>query len=285
MTAGRFFIGCALWAHRGWIGGLYPEGAKPERFLDLYVQRLTAVEGNTTFYAAPGEDVVARWRRVMPAGFKFLPKLPREVTHEGPLADKAQEAARFAWHLSALGGRLGPCFAQLPPYYEADRLGDLLRFVERWPDGVPPLTVELRHPSWFEEGAKERLVRGLAEHGVGRVVLDTRPVYECADDPQVSHPRRKPALPVLPQATARTCVVRFVGHPDEPRNLPYLEPWAERVHRWLDEGRDVYWFAHCPDEDRSPSILRTFQGLLEARDAPVPALPWARVGGDQLDLF
>lgn len=285
MTTGRFFIGCALWAHRGWVGGLYPEGATPQRFLDLYVERLTAVEGNTTFYAPPTDETLERWRRVMPGGFRFLPKLPREITHEGPLAGKTDEAARFAWHLNALGGRLGPCFAQLPPFYEADRLGDLLEFVGAWPEGVPPLTVEVRHPSWFEDGARQRLVHGLAERGAGRVILDTRPVYECPDDPQEDHPRRKPALPVLPQATAQTCVVRFVGHPEERRNLPYLEAWAERVHRWLNQGRDVYWFAHCPEEGHSPSILRTFQEILEQRGAPVPQLPWTRLGGDQLELF
>ena len=285
MSAGRFFLGCALWSHRGWVGGLYPQGAQPERFLDLYVERMTAVEGNTTFYASPSEDVLRRWRQRMPAGFRFLPKLPREVTHDGLLTGKVAQAAAFAWHLSALGGRLGPCVAQLPPYFEAERLGELLSFVEQWPEGVPPLIVELRHPSWFAAPHRERLVRGLAERGVGRVVLDTRPVYESPDDPQSTHPRRKPELPVLPQASARTAMVRFIGHPDGARNLRYLERWAEKVHLWLDEGRDVYFFAHCPDEDHSPGIARTFQGLLEGRGAPVPELPWTRLGGDQLELF
>jgi len=150
---------------------------------------------------------------------------------------------------------------------------------------VPPLLVELRHPSWFDEPHRERMVRGLAERGVGRVVLDTRPVYESLDDPQITHPRRKPALPVLPQATARTAMVRYIGHPESERNLPYLERWADRVHRWLADGRDVYFFAHCPDEDHSPGIARTFQGMLEERGAPVSELPWTRLGGDQLEMF
>jgi uncharacterized protein YecE (DUF72 family) len=47
---GNFYIGCAVWAYKDWLGELFPLGSKSADFLALYSRRLTTVEGNTTFY-------------------------------------------------------------------------------------------------------------------------------------------------------------------------------------------------------------------------------------------
>ena len=280
---GRFFLGCAVWAHGGWLGGFYPTGARPERYLDLYAERLTAVEGNTTFYSVPDETTLRSWRSRLPEGFRFLPKLPRSVTHEGALVPRAAAAESFAWHMAALGSRLGPIFAQLPPTSGIELEEDLIRFLETWPRGAPPLLLELRNTSWYGEEVRTRLEPTLAGLGVGRVVLDTRPIYEHGHVPQE---RRKPRLPVIPRATARTAMLRLVGNPDTSHNGPYIDQWATRIDTWLRQGRDVYAFAHCPVEDHSPGIARALQGRLEQLGAPVPPLPWAGVRQEeQLDLF
>ncbi|MGK7947197.1 MAG: DUF72 domain-containing protein, partial [Microcystaceae cyanobacterium] len=46
-----FYLGCAVWSYEGWLGSFYPTKTPKKDFLSLYSQRLTAVEGNTTFYA------------------------------------------------------------------------------------------------------------------------------------------------------------------------------------------------------------------------------------------
>jgi hypothetical protein len=46
----HFYIGCAVWAYKDWLGELFPAGSKSSDFLSLYSSRLTTVEGNTTFY-------------------------------------------------------------------------------------------------------------------------------------------------------------------------------------------------------------------------------------------
>ncbi|NER92987.1 MAG: DUF72 domain-containing protein, partial [Symploca sp. SIO1B1] len=51
-----FFLGCAVWAYKGWIGEFYPPGSKAGEFLSLYCQRFTTVEGNTTFYSVPNQE-------------------------------------------------------------------------------------------------------------------------------------------------------------------------------------------------------------------------------------
>ncbi len=57
----NFFIGCAVWAYKGWVGELYPQGTRTADFLHLYSRRFTTVEGNTTFYAVPNQETVTRW--------------------------------------------------------------------------------------------------------------------------------------------------------------------------------------------------------------------------------
>jgi len=50
MSTSAFYIGCAVWGYKDWVGELFPSGSKNADFLSLYSRRLTTVEGNTTFY-------------------------------------------------------------------------------------------------------------------------------------------------------------------------------------------------------------------------------------------
>lgn len=270
-----FSLGCAVWAYKGWVGEIYPAGTKSQDFLSVYASRFGAVEGNTTFYAVPDEDTLRRWADAMPPGFRFLPKVPREITHGGGLVDKLPELYRFIEHMRALGDRLGPFHLQLPPDCGPDQLPELATFLTRWPLDEAALVVELRHPGFFYEPEATQLDRLLERLGAGRVILDTRPVYQCPDDPQASATRRKPALPLRVAATSDLVMIRFVNHPERARNLPWLRAWAPQVHQWLDEGRHVYFFSHCPEEEHSPAMAAAFHALLEARGAPVEPLGWA----------
>ena len=56
-----YYLGCPSWSEPAWRGSLYPEGSRSADFLPLYAQVFNAVEGNTTFYAKPSVDTVARW--------------------------------------------------------------------------------------------------------------------------------------------------------------------------------------------------------------------------------
>jgi uncharacterized protein YecE (DUF72 family) len=44
----QFYIGCAVWAYKDWVGELFPPASKSTDLLSLYSRRLTTVEGNTT---------------------------------------------------------------------------------------------------------------------------------------------------------------------------------------------------------------------------------------------
>lgn len=272
----RFYLGCAVWAYKDWIGDLFPAGSKAADLLALYSRRLTTVEGNTTFYATPTPEVVRRWAAETPESFRFCFKLPREISHEGPLAAQVETTRAFVERMAPLGGRLGPFFLQLPPAYRADKIDDLARWLAAWPRDRR-LAIEVRHEDWYAEPGESALMELLERYGAGRVVMDVRPLnagpLPGADADLQAARDRKPDVPMHPLRSGDIALVRYIGHPEFGLNAPFLDEWAEQVARWLSEGTSVYFFCHCPDERRSPSLCREFQRRLE-RLAEVPALPW-----------
>ncbi|MBD2344674.1 DUF72 domain-containing protein [Anabaena subtropica] len=270
----NFSIGCAVWAYKGWVGELYPQGTRATEFLNLYSHCFTTVEGNTTFYAVPNQETVSRWAAETPPGFEFCLKLPRDITHQGLLKPQIPAALTFLEGMRPLGKRLGPIFAQLPPSYAPKLIDDLAGFLEAWPRTTAPLALEVRHPDWFREPHRSNLTQLLETLGVGRVLLDSRPIYTGDDDRQLQSERRKPKLPVQFSVTAPFSLIRFISHPDLTVNQPFMEEWVRQLQQWLQTGTRIYFFVHCPLEERSPNTARYFQQLLEQNSVPVPPLPW-----------
>lgn len=281
----NFRLGCAIWAYKEWVGDLFPAGSRAADFLQLYSHRFTTVEGNTTFYSVPDRNIVQRWAADTPAGFKFCLKLPRELTHQGLLVPSIPGAIAFLERMEALGDRLGPLFAQLPPSYGPDRWEDLTSFLRAFPRHRANLALEVRHPQWFRDPEATRLNRMLSDLGVGRVLLDTRPIYDCPDNPQVSSERKKPRLPLQPVTTAPFSLIRYISHPSLELNQRYFEEWVPQISQWLQQNTELYFFVHCPIEVHSPANARHFQQLLE-QGASVPSLPWNQLEQPtQLNLF
>lgn len=269
----NFFIGCAVWAYKGWVGELYPQGTRTTEFLHVYSRRFTTVEGNTTFYAVPNRETVTRWAAETPPGFEFCLKLPRDITHQGLLKPYIPAALKFLEEMRPLGKHLGPIFAQLPPSYPPAWLDDLTAFLSAWPRTDAPLALEVRHRDWFTEPHASNLTALLEKLEVGRVLLDSRPIYSGDDDPQLQSERRKPKLPLQFSVTAPFTLIRFISHPDLSVNQPFMEEWVTQIQQWLQTGVRIYFFVHCPIEERSPSTAFYFQQLLEQSGVAVPPLP------------
>lgn len=283
----NFFIGCAVWAYKGWVGELFPPGTRPADFLHLYSRRFTTVEGNTTFYAIPNQETVARWATDTPPGFEFCLKLPRDITHNQQLQPYIPDVLKFLQRMRPLGKRLGPIFAQLPPSYAPTLIDDLTAFLSAWPHTEIPLALEVRHRNWFKEPHASNLTELLEKLGVGRVLLDSRPIYTGDDDPQLESERRKPKLPVQFSITAPFSLIRFISHPNLEINQPFMAEWVTQIQQWLQQGKRIYFFVHCPIEERSPNTARYFQKLLEQSGVTVPPLPWDNLDSppNQLNLW
>jgi len=277
----RLYLGCPIWAYRGWVGSFYPEGTKPTDYLREYARRLTTVEGNTTFYAVPSAATIQHWAKETPDNFRFCPKLPRSVSHSGKLVEHVALAHQFLDVMSQLGARLGPMFLQLPPRYSPAGFEDMRAFLKAWPRQAE-LAVEVRHSGWFESSNHQGLNTLLTEHGAARVIIDTRPIHSLLGDRRLQGSvyqrmlearQRKPNLPILPDRTAPFVFLRYIGHPSLEENFPILSEWADHVAGWLREGIAAYVFCHCPDERLDPWLCREFHRRVSA-SLPLPPLPW-----------
>ena len=284
----NFYLGCAVWSYKEWVGNLYPPKSRSQDFLNLYSQRFTTVEGNTTFYAIPTTETIAKWVEQTSPGFKFCPKLHRQITHQGLLMPHLAEAIAFLDRISGLGDRLGTIFIQLPPSYSPAYLADLIDFLTACSQINLPLALEVRHLDWFKPEISSRLNTLLTRLDIARVLLDTRPIYNCPDDPQIGSPRKKPKVPLQPVSIGNTGFIRFISHPDREYNQTYLKQWAVQLKDWLSLGKTIYFFVHCPQEVRSPDTAKYFFSLLQQQtDLDSLALPWNNIAPNptQLSLF
>jgi uncharacterized protein YecE (DUF72 family) len=283
----NFYLGCAVWSYKGWVGNFYPPKSQSKDFLGLYSQRLTTVEGNTTFYAVPEENTIARWAMETPSGFKFCLKMPRDITHNGLLMPSLKSAIAFIDRINKLGDRAGPVFLQLPPSYSPEHIKDLTDFLKALATETKALALEVRHLEWFNEGYESQLNNLLKQLGIARVLLDTRPIYDSPDDPQIASQRRKPKVPLHPCITSDFTLVRFISHPRSQYNQTFLQEWVKQIDSWLQQGTNIYFFVHCPVEERSPFTALSFQQMLKEQGVKVPALPWEEIESSpvQLRLF
>lgn len=281
----NFYLGCAVWSYKDWVGNLYPPKSQPREFLNLYSHRFTTVEGNTTFYAIPSAETIKKWVEQTPPGFKFCPKLHRQITHQGLLTPHISKAIAFCTRISGLGDRLGTTFIQLPPSYSPEYLSDLSNFLIACSQFDLSLALEVRHLDWFKAEAGDRLNTLLNKLNIARVLLDTRPIYNCPDDPQIGSPRKKPQVPLQETITGDTIFIRFISHPDRQYNQTYLEQWVHKLNYWFSQGKTVYFFVHCPQEARSPDTAKYFYSLFNNLNSAI--LPWNNIEPHptQLNLF
>lgn len=287
-------VGCAMWAHKEWLGRYFPADTKPGTELAAYATWCTAVEGNTTFYATPPATTIARWRDETPDGFQFCFKLPRTITHERRLRHVADLTLDFCDRIAPMADRLGPIQIQLPPSFSGADLPVLAAFLERTPsiEGFAGWAVELRHPDFFVGGAMERAVDDLlSKHQANRVILDSRALFDLAPETpeEVDAWEKKPRLPVRPMATGQQPIVRLIGSRDLDASLTRWLQWVPTLVRWLGEGRSPVVFTHTPNNNDAPPLARRFFDAIAAAAAAAgticPLLPEAVTAEEQLDLL
>lgn len=141
-------VGTSGWCYKDWSGPFYPEGLKAKDRLNFYASRFTTAEINASFYRLPTEAAVASWAAGAPEGFVFAWKASRFITHNKKLKDVAASLELVFGRMDGLGRTFGPVLFQLPPQL---RRNDerLATFLEQLPRHRR-VTVEFRHPSWYE---------------------------------------------------------------------------------------------------------------------------------------
>ncbi len=277
-----FYIGCPAWGYKEWVGhnNFFPPKTQASDFLRLYSRKLLTVEGNTTFYALPSAETVARWRQETPETFRICPKVSRDISHEAHIDRRKEETLAFVERMRGLGTRLGPIFLQLPPAFSPNQLPELEAFLAFWPLDVR-LAVEVRNPSFYTEQGAEHLNDILRRYNVACVLMDTRPIRTGTKQEQqmLQARERKPNLPLQIVTTNDVAFVRYIGHPDAEVNAPFLDEWAQQLGQWLTQGLTLYVFCHCPFEVHSPDICVELYRRV-AKIVALPALPYSGAASD-----
>jgi uncharacterized protein YecE (DUF72 family) len=269
-------VGCAMWAHPAWRGRFLPADLRRPEQLPAYASWCTAVEGNTTAYGLPSPATVAAWAEGAPPGFRFLFKLPQDITHHRRLRDVEADVAAVVDLLAPLGDRADRLWVQLPAGFGPGDLGTLATFLARVPAG-PRWVVEVRHPAFFDASSAARaLERLLDERDAEWATFDTTTLFARppASEAERDGWAKKPRRPRRVVALGERPVVRYLGRDDEDETIAGWQPWVPVVAGWLEEGRSPTVFIHTPDNDGALGLARRFHDEVRVAAAvPVDPLP------------
>lgn len=233
------YVGCTGWSMKEWVGKVYPKGTKTKEYLQHYSRQFNTIELNTTHYRIPTADTIQKWKNDSAKDFKFCPKIPQTISHSRDLGISSGLIPLFCDAILGLEDKLGCCFMQLPPYFGANRLGVLSRFLDNFPTQIP-LAIEARHESWFNHPQNfQNFFQLLEQYKVSPVITDV------AGRRDVLHNR----------LTTDTVLIRFVGNGLHPTDYTRIDQWLQRLKNWYSQNlKAVYCFTHEPDNILAPDL-------------------------------
>ena len=264
-----------MWTYAPWQGRYLPVSRSPRDRLRAYATWCNAVEGNTTFYATPALDTVKSWAEQTTPDFRFILKLPKQITHERRLADVDDPLRAFLAAVEPLGPRAHALWIQLPPSFSPADLSALTGFLRRLPH-EHRYCVEVRHRGFFEDPrSQQQLEKALGDVGAEWVTFDTTVLFGSppATDAEREAWRNKPRLPRRSRALTSYPVVRYLGRDDPARTAAGWQPWLDVVADWLREGRSPTVFIHTPDNVDALELARRFHDDVRVRVPEVEPLP------------
>lgn len=247
----QVYVGAPVWNDPGFPGKIYPPKARDKDFVKYYGRQFNTIELNATHYRVPDEATVKRWADAVPVGFKFCPKIHQGISHSPDISRCIPEINHFHKVVSGFGEKLGCCFLQLPPAYEARHLNILLEFLDHCP--IRDMAIEVRHESWFTDtAALNYLCNYLYKNNLSLNITDV------AGRRDVLHQR----------LTNKTAFIRFVGNDLHPSDFKRLDDWVERLTLWIQTGLEqLYFFIHTPDKSLVPEMAIHFISRLNKANA------------------
>lgn len=237
----KFYIGCAKWGRKDWVGKLYPPKTKEKDFLEHYAQIFNCIEFNAVYYRMPFPSDVWKWKSKVPEGFKFCPKFTDVITHRKRLKDAGFETGKFLEAMVEFGDNLGPIFLMPHPQMSPKQKDTLFQFIEEFPKDIE-MFVELRHPDWYkEDGYNHELYHLLKEQNRGTIITDASGRRDC----------------VHMHLTTNECFIRFVGNSLHRTDYERIDDWVLRIKDWMSKGlKTCYFFMHQHEELHSPELIK-----------------------------
>ncbi len=229
----KLHFGSPAWGAKNFVGKIYPEKTPAHEFLYHYSRNFDCIELNTTHYRIPDEKTTTDWLAQVDPNFLFCPKLHKDISHSrNGLFDKTL-LAHWLDFLGRIHGNLGPCFIQFHEMFSYKDKMHLFQFLESWPSEFK-LTLELRHPSWFQDGViLPPLADYLNRKNIGLVITDV------AGRRDVLHST----------LSTNWTLIRLIGNNLHTSDEKRLNDWAQRISEWKDKGlKDCFLFLHQPDD-------------------------------------
>ena len=243
-------FGTPAWAHREWLGKIYPEGCKPADFLYHYSRQYRSIEFNSSHYQIPTLQQTTKWLEKVPDNFLFCAKVYQGISHASQGLQNDILLKSWLSFLERLGKNCGPCFLQLPPFFEYSRKAELHQFLKRWPREFK-LALEFRHPSWFENGSLLPLLSEyLFQRGIGVVITDV------AGRRDVLHST----------VTSDFTMIRFIGNNLHSSDAVRMQMWSERLKQFRELGlHQAFLFIHEPDDILCPEMTNVSVDILNSQ--------------------
>lgn len=139
MNLMEIFIGTSGWAFPNWVGILYPEGLPQKKWLNYYSQVFNCVEVNSTFYRLFKSDTYRNWMQSVGENFKFILKIPQEISHKKKLINSQKDLDIFFDNIEILKPKIGLLLLQLPPNFNTpiEILTEIIALIRsKYPVGV-----------------------------------------------------------------------------------------------------------------------------------------------------
>lgn len=265
--APKVYVGCSVWSEKAWRDVIYAPSLAAHQMLRHYARQFNAVEVNSTHYAVPGDAVFDQWRNAVPDEFRFCPKFPKQISHDAQLLGVGHITEHFLAQIARLGPKLGTPFLQLGHDFAVGKGASLVDYLRDLP---LPVSVELRHPSWFAPRVLERLCERLHPLGHHLVICDTVG-------------RRDAVHMALSNPAA---LVRFKGSDAQATDAARIHAWAARVQRWLQQGlQELYVFTHSADVPAMPVLARDWVQAMNPMLSPPLHVPEVAAPATQQALF
>lgn len=237
----KVYIGCPVWADKGFVGKVFPPKTPAKNYLREYCKQFNAIEVNATHYQIPTPETIQRWKEAASPGFKFCPKFPQHISHRNDFHQKEEWIDLFLTSIHGLGEHLGTSFIQFPPYFKPEKIKQLDQFFQKLPQDMS-FAVEMRHEDWFEnESVQKEWFSLLQHHNITPLITDTS--------------GRRDVLHQM--VTNPTIMIRFVGNNLHPTDFQRIDDWVLRLQGWMNAGvSEVYFFIHEPHKPFCADIAR-----------------------------
>lgn len=213
---------------------------KPRPSLGDYASKLPVVEIDNPFYGIPSRKTFENWESQTPDAFKFLVKANQAMTLQTSWEDYYEsEQSLYKAYKTAIEpfvrtGKLEAILCQFPAMFDCTKENIVHLRRMRHYLGDLPLSVELRHPSWYEP---DYLAKTIEFMQAERFILLT------IDEPQVQD-RSIPFYPV-------------VTHPDKAifrLHGRYKDGWLAKGDDWRKK-RTLYRYNQEELEEIKEAVL------------------------------